>query len=479
VKCFGFADLDPSGLVEELRQIVIAQGIPHMQYTETIRDMFEQSKDTGELSLFWPILVSSVTVWTTSTMYGIGGAILFGKEGWKFVQPGVGGIRFMICLTLAGILAFTSTVIPWAIVKDFGWYPVSPEDRGKELFLTTQRDLLVVASGFGMLSNLFCLLALMSFDSRETFWTTRLENLDLGKWNWNSFGASRITWYFFLLVQFSFVFYSTHLAVVVEYSKRERHYLIQCLLLVVVYSLISIPLFITSVVGGKMIYGERRFRMWMPCQGGAMFLVLRAIGWTWFCVFLALTFMKLYRASTSFSLVSEELEKRISILTPWIGLMSYIFILASLFWFDPNKTNYSEDDVDEKHKKLRNKLKNTSTIKGILGKRLSIKTKGAMDYLVHSTTGGSSWIPAHELALTHPTLVKRYEQEEDNKRFDRSRSITSEEEDEDDYFGSSDEADDASHEVEDAWEELEDENGNVYFVNEKRNITQTSTPKMS
>ena len=397
------------------------------------------------VSLFWPVLVSGVTIWTTLTTYGIGGAARHGKQGWRFVQPWSGGVRFVFVQILTWITAALSIGMPWTTLPKLGW--LLPWIGDTQTDPVSHRGLLVVGSALGMLSNTFCVLGLMSFNPDENMQNIDSKTFDVGKWSWNIFGDSLLYWYLFLTLQGTFVVFSWELAVMLEMSQSLKNNIVESLLLIVISSLIAVPLGLTNAVAGKWRHGERIYRLTMPCEGGAIFVTLQAIGWTLFSLSFVMTLLKLV------SVISNTRRDQLSIsVSAFAGLLSYFFILASLFWFDPSKVHEQDSDSEETLK---------ARTKAAAKRYLKSLKRG---FTPKSDKGSSRKSKTRSVS---PKFRKATRPKEDQKEEDVPipEEMQTRNEDED------------CEEDSDIWEEVEDENGNVYFFNEKKNISQTTVPR--
>jgi len=467
------------------------------------------------VSLFWSILVSGVTLWTVFTTYGLGGAAMHGKNGWKFVQPGVGGLRFIIVQIMTWMTATLSISMPWVNLKNIGWLSSFGVIADDELDPASHRGLLVVGSALGMLSNTFCVLGLMSFNPKEKVPKAKIDkaNIDkarrrfeFGKWKWNIFGDSEAWWWLFLILQGTLVIFSWQLAVMIEMNKTMKNNIVQSLLLMVATSLLAVPLALTNAVAGKWRHGERKYRLTMPFQGGAMFVTLQALGWALFASASLGSLMKLYSTATA-----STAKFSIST-TAALGLVSYLCIVASLFWFDPAQVEdetKSEDSESDSEVEDASSRKQSQPQQGpyILGKRSSPSKRGSTEYLVQwKATSTAIWMLKETLLQQAPRALIKNKKNLTNRHRSKSPSFTRRSHGlNDDESESSDEDNDEGEEEEeiilpekspasppmitkyseeetdtdvdnDVWEEVEDEHGNVYYFNEKKKIAQTIIP---
>jgi len=456
------------------------------------------------VSIFWPVLVSGVTIWTTASTYGVGGAARHGKKGWKFVQPGVGGIRFILVQIFTWITFALSVGMPWTTLENIGWLsvlglvPSNREDPG------SHQGLLVVGSALGMISNTFVILGLMSYDPKERVEPVNIQKqrrkFDTGKWKWNIFGDSEAWWWLFLVLQGTFVVFSWQLAVMLERTSVVKNSVVESLLLMVVTTLLAVPLALTNAIAGKWRHGERNYRLTMPFQGGAIFVALQGLGWTLFSGAFVVTLFKLYSTATASG-------TKVSISsTASMGIIAYLCIVASLFFFDPTQVRRSPDEIsdsEELEADISDEDASVSTgatkskhAHSILGKRQSPAVKGALEYLVQwKPMGSPAWVLEEILMKEDPDALKNHEKTVRTPRIgleQRHRQVNSKgrsispklkprrnEVVDDDTSG--DESENAELETdsdsEDVWEEVEDEEGNVFYYNEKRKLAQTTLPQ--
>lgn len=480
------------------------------------------------LGVFWPVWVSFITLWTTLTTYGVGGAAHHAKKGWRFVQPGAGGVRFMLVQTMTWVTAALSMAMPWTTLKGYGWLSTLGMVPDGEIDPLSHRGLLVVGSALGMLSNTFCVLGLMTFNPNEKngSFKSKSRKFDTGKFKWNVFGDSETWWWLFLLLQGVLVIFSWQLAVMVEMSALKNH-IVESLLLMVATALLAIPLALTNAVSGKWKHGEKRYRLIMPFQGGPVFLLLQALGWISFSAAVVATLIKLF-ATAGYHKNSVSIS-----LTASLGFFSYLCIVASLFWFDPSKVKSREDSSDEednvieedsykdendkprsrRKSNLKRKLPATKTLKSskampskkvqtLLGRRQSPRIKGALEYLVQwSTSKHPEWVLESRLLELDPQAVRVNEHIIATPRIgavQRSNGVaaarggarsaspafrrvaldaTSSDEEDEDSDGEEAPNDVSVVGVDVEWEEIEDEHGNVFFFNVKTGQSQTTVPK--
>jgi hypothetical protein len=466
------------------------------------------------LSVFWSIFVSGVTVWTTLSTYGVGGAARHGKKGWRFVQPGVGGVRFILVQVMTWVTMAASIAMPWTTLKDFGWLTVLGVVADKEKDPASHRGLLVVGSALGMLANTFVVLGLMSFDPKEKMienLNRKRRNFEVGKWKWNLFGDSEAWWWLFLILQGTFVVFSWQLAVMIEMSSTVKNNIVESLLLMVVTSLLAVPLALTNAVAGKWRHGERNYRLSMPCQGGPIFVVLQGFGWALFASAFVVTLAKLYSTATA-----SNTKVSISS-TASLGFVSYLCIVASLFYFDPAQVKKEDNDLGAESEGEDDTIQDDSfaastpsqqkRAHSVLGRRQSPSVKGALEYLVQwKPTSSPGWILEELLLKEDPDAIRMNERVVRTPRMHgtssstssngtRGRSIspklnparvdpTEHQENDDEEDEDADESSDEDNvdintdsDSEDVWEEVEDENGNVFYFNEKKNLAVNTLPK--
>lgn len=457
------------------------------------KTVISQVYTPAPISNFWSFLVSSVTLLTTFSTYGLGGAARHGKKGWRFFQPGAGGIRFVLVQIMTWVSVAFSVVMPWTNMKHFGFFTLSGYVEDQATDPASHRGLLVVGSAFGMLANTFCVIGLMSFNPSER--SDRGGALETGRWKWNLLGDSKVYWWLFLILQGTFVAFAWELSVMLEMSSALKNNIVQSLILMVISAFLAIPMALTNAVAGKWKHGERKYKLTMPCQGGVVFVLLQSLGWTLFSGAFIGTLMKLWTTATM-----SDTQVFISS-TASLGFVSYLCIVASLFVFDPTQvdSSFNEDGLDveeEEESLLDGDHVQEKHAHSVLGKRSSPTVKGHHEYLVQWKAHGSPiWVLDDKLAEIDPDAISKADERTaatmkntSSSKQDmrgRSRSPMLRRGAKHGYVDPVDHAhaqedDDESETDEDSdevWEEVEDEHGNVFFFNEKRNIAQTKVPK--
>ncbi len=297
---------------------------------------------------FYPLLVSISTILTVTLIYHYGGILRHGNAGWKFLQFGRGGIRFVILQIVTWTTLAFSVILPWTDVDDLGWFPMfgltEPASKDKH----AHAGLVVAGAALGMLSNTTNILGLMSFDSSETRERMRLRRLETGKWKWNIFGNGKSWWWMFMGLQWALVLFSFALAYVSE--SKLRNNLVQAIVLMVFTTALAYAVSITNLIGGKWMHGEKVFRSFMPLEGGAVFALLQALGWMSFAFALALTLSKLLSLVFGETAASGVLSNVSITFAGSLGIVSYLLIFTSILFFDPaatSPTRYESDSTDE------------------------------------------------------------------------------------------------------------------------------------
>ncbi|KAH9255510.1 hypothetical protein BASA81_006327 [Batrachochytrium salamandrivorans] len=466
--------------------------VPHLVAPNAaIQSKLVSSQHHQSSSFFWSMFVSCVTIWTTLTTYGFGGAARHGKSGWRFVQPGRGGVRYVLLQWLTWTTAALSIAMPWTTLKSFGWLALLGVVPDHEQDPASLRGLLVVGSALGILANTYCFIGLMMFGG------------DRGnaKFKWNLLGSSKMWWWLFLMLQSTLVVSSWQLAIMMEIQPEGVNNLVQRLLLCVVALLLAVPIGLTNSVGGKWKHGEKKFHLSMPFQGGKMFALLQALGWTSFALTMASLIAKMHSMLTYQDQDVVKLSYSL-----FLGVLSFVFIAGSLFWFDPKQVHRAQplaSSSSSSSSSLEDGLVESAEedeegeeqVFSLLGKRKS-KTTGGLEYLVQwrVDTPKAVWVPEQELLGRDPKAVQR------NRHLiaqplalkvatppprvmagSRSRSSSPKRRPPlgpqgDDDGDNNDDDDDEEGKEQDVWEEVEDENGNVFYYHEGKNLTRLSVP---
>jgi hypothetical protein len=371
---------------------------------------------TSSSSLFPQLAVSCITAWTVLSTYGVGGAIRYGKRGWRFVQPCAGGPRFVLLQFCTWTTTGVALVLPWTTVKDLGWLIFL--DKVERNDTQSNNAMLVAGAALGMLSNSLCVLTLLSFQSSTpnvTFHSLdqNLRMLETSKIKSRAFfgSDSTIWWWLFLILQGALVIFSLQLAFMIE-TNPLRNKLIEATLLMVVTALTAVPTAITNAIGGKWKYGEKRYRLMMPFQGGIKFISLQALGWSAYALATITTLTKLYEITfgrAPWGAATASFHQRTNAplaVAAMSGVFAYICIFASLFFFESNdggggddgsENSDSEDVLDEDDE---DDESTALEIAGVLGKRRG-KEAGTLDYLIQWKRA----IPVPDQSAMKPTWM--------------------------------------------------------------------------
>jgi len=122
-----------------------------------------------------------------------------------------------------------------------------------------------------MLSNTFCVLALMSYDGKGRSNFTE-------RWHFGVFGDAQWYWLLFLCLNGALVVYSVQISIMLDTIGTVKHSLIEAVLLMTVTLLLAVPVVLAQTVGGKWRHGEKRFKLIQPFKGGNFFVSLQALG---------------------------------------------------------------------------------------------------------------------------------------------------------------------------------------------------------
>lgn len=397
---------------------------------------------------FYPLAFNICATWAVVSTYSLGYAF-HSKGGWKWFQPGQGGIRFVLFQIHTWLCFSCCLIFPWMSVDDMGvlqWLQqVSPASEDKASY----GGLLVMSSVWGILALTFALCGLLSYDAnakkihRLSFIDDIVDStreLESGPWNFaRVFGTSETFWWMFVALEICVTFYSFAIALLIDYRFLENQ-TIQGLALVVYIGFLSTSIGLTNSIGGKWRHGEQAYRIFMPFQGGKLFTILQGVTWTSFALAIAFALWKLYNVLTIASSNVGGLMR----LSGFLGLLSEILLVVSLCLFDPTQVDQDDNEMHEEETssqrassrssrrgqtQSRSRSKSNSArrrkkaeehvVDRIIGKRPSPQSKGTIEYLVQwRAPYGIRW--ENQLALLEKTgnardfvlqLIDAYEQQ--------------------------------------------------------------------
>eukprot|EP00510_Aplanochytrium_minuta_P001940 CAMPEP_0184017856 /NCGR_PEP_ID=MMETSP0954-20121128/7794_1 /TAXON_ID=627963 /ORGANISM="Aplanochytrium sp, Strain PBS07" /LENGTH=442 /DNA_ID=CAMNT_0026299189 /DNA_START=591 /DNA_END=1919 /DNA_ORIENTATION=- len=349
-------------------------------------------------------------------------------------------------------------------------------------------------------------------------------------------------WWMFVALQICISVYAGVIAFLIDMSFLKNA-VIQRIIVVVFAVLMTITVSLTNTIGGKWRYGGARYRLFMPGQGGLQYVALQAFGWTSFAGSLVFTVFKMYdlaNASES-SLQLMRAAGVLGLMSEACLIMS-LFVFDPSKSGPPEELTQEDDEVDilemDDQVELRSpgrgrqnlrqrrgrqrsrsrgaELKSKKNVRAlrlnverIIGKRPSPKLKGTIEYLVQ-------WkYPSMSTWEDEPALIKKstsgkqfvlraiakYEQqladmvshtlsESDKDRMKTKKSSTSKTSEVVSAPNKSIElVDQESDSVDEEylltdtkgeiWEECEDEEGNLFYVNLRTGVSVIEIPAVA
>ncbi len=141
--------------------------------------------DFGILGRLGYWLSCLIFLFTVPFAYGVGGAARYGRVGWSFWQPGLGGRRFVVLNAVAwSLYGFTLLLI----------LPVQIKDTGMD-------GVMLAAGAVGLLAVFVMITALLSFQPHDAKSDNEMFNEDLQK-DLMTYGvAPSLYWWCFLGMQ--------------------------------------------------------------------------------------------------------------------------------------------------------------------------------------------------------------------------------------------------------------------------------------
>eukprot|EP00511_Aplanochytrium_stocchinoi_P001059 CAMPEP_0204843314 /NCGR_PEP_ID=MMETSP1346-20131115/47904_1 /ASSEMBLY_ACC=CAM_ASM_000771 /TAXON_ID=215587 /ORGANISM="Aplanochytrium stocchinoi, Strain GSBS06" /LENGTH=457 /DNA_ID=CAMNT_0051982435 /DNA_START=488 /DNA_END=1861 /DNA_ORIENTATION=- len=287
--------------------------------------------------------------------------------------------------------------------------------------------LMLIGSIFSILAQTFAFFSLFAFDAkaeRLRHYLQRrnmektLKELNESNWDWNKvFGGDTTQfWWMFVSLQVCITVYAGVIAFLIDMDFLKNS-LIQKIVTVVFSVLLTITVSLTNSVGGKWRYGGARYHLYMPGMGGGRYVALQGFGWTSFAFSLAFTVYKMYDLVNATGTNIQLMR-----IAGGLGLLSELFLILSLFVFDPTQvTGYKaktdteneeeEEEIEAEEEGVRmtrshgkqdnlrrrtrkgrqrsrsrgavaSKKKQKQDVERIIGKRPSPKLKGTIEYLV-------------------------------------------------------------------------------------------------
>lgn len=268
------------------------------------------------------------------SVYGVGGWMLYRKQGWNFFQVGVGGVRFVALNGVAWFLysvfiaiqlfnlAFPDPLLTFnafmvgglsyvlMCVALFAYYPPNASGRGATVAVQTPQD-----------DELD--------DSKRYATPTFNRQLQRSVLMRTDSKSVSFFWWVFIGMQASIVFTAFVVTVVSVFSQGNP--LVRMLTTSLVMWTQGIAIATTHALGGKWRHIETSYSAFQPGRGGFAYVSLQIIGWGSFGLGIVAGFLDLTSQAAQVRGKTPLLIPGMMPLCGCLGSLAELFIIASLF----------------------------------------------------------------------------------------------------------------------------------------------------